>query len=87
MGSRSAPDGRTFKGMAPGSRKARSGCWLPAPTADLVEALLVESNVDALSAFLLLAPALPPDTLVASTAGDPAAANRTSCTPLNSFLQ
>ena len=66
---RPAPDGRTFKGMAPGSRKARGGFWLPAPTAELDALLLVESALDALSAVRLLAPSLPPDTLVASTAG------------------
>ena len=55
--------------MAPGSRKAQGGFWLPAPTTDLDAVLLVESAVDALSALLLLAPTLPSDTLVASTAG------------------
>ena len=69
VGTRPAPDGRTFKGMAPGSRKAHGGFWLPANTADLDALLLTESAVDALSAVLLLAPSLPPDTLVASTAG------------------
>ena len=69
VGTRPAPDGRTFKGMAPGSRKARGGFWLPANTDDLDALLIVESAVDALSAVLLLAPTLPPDTLVASTAG------------------
>ena len=68
VGTRPAPDGRTFKGMAPGSRKARGGFWLPA-AADLDAVLICESAVDALSALLLLAPALPPDTLLASTAG------------------
>ena len=63
-------DGRTFKGMAPGSRKAHGGFWLPAAAADHPDALLlVESAVDALSAIRLLAPDLPPDTLVVSTAG------------------
>ena len=69
VGTRPAPDGRTFKGMAPGSRKARGGFWLPANTADLDALLVTESAVDALSALLLLAPTLPPDTLLASTAG------------------
>ena len=62
--------------MAPGSRKARGGFWLPAPLADLDAVLLVESAVDALSAAQLLAPSLPPDTLVASTAGLAAALPR-----------
>ena len=55
--------------MAPGSRKAQGGFWLPAPAHDLDAVLLVESAVDARSALLLLAPTLSPDTLVASTAG------------------
>ena len=50
----------------PGSRKAHGGFWLPA-AADAL--LLVESAGDALSAIRLLAPDLPPDTLVVSTAG------------------
>ena len=69
VGTRPAPDGRSFKGMAPGSRKARGGFWLPANPDDLDVLLLVESAVDALSALRLLAPSLPPDTLLASTAG------------------
>jgi len=69
VGTRPAPDGRTFKGMAPGSRKARGGFWLPPPELPLDALLLVESAVDALSAARLLGPSLPPDTLVASSAG------------------
>ncbi len=69
VGTRPAPDGRTFKGMAPGSRKARGGLWLPANIDDLDAILLVESALDALAALRLLAPTLPPDTLLASTAG------------------
>ena len=69
LGTRPAPDGRTFKGMAPGSRKARGGFWLPAPQLPPAALLLVESAVDALSAARLLAHSLPPDTLLASTAG------------------
>ena len=69
VGTRPAADGRTFKGMAPGSRKARGGFWLPAPSADLEAILIVESALDALSVLRLLGPGLPPDTLVASTAG------------------
>ena len=56
VGTRPAPDSRTFKGMAPGSRKARGGFWLPANTDDLDAILIVESAVDALSAFLMLVP-------------------------------
>lgn len=69
VGTRPDPRDRTFKAMAPGSRKARGGFWLlygPAPPGT---ALLVESAVDALSALQLLAPELPPGTLLASTAG------------------
>ena len=69
VGTRPAPDGRTFKGLAPGSRKARGGFWLPAPDLPLDALLLVESALDALSAVRLLAGSLPPDTLVASSAG------------------
>lgn len=69
VGTRPAADGRSFKGMAPGSRKARGGFWLPAPAADLDAILIVESALDALSAPSLLAADLSPDTLVASTAG------------------
>ncbi len=69
VGTRPAADGRTFKGMAPGSRKARGGFWLPANSDDLDALLLTESALDALAALLLLAPTLPPDTLLASTAG------------------
>ena len=69
VGTRPAPHGRTFKGMAPGSRKARGGFWLPAPKAPLDALVLVESAVDALSAARLLGPSLPPHTLVASCAG------------------
>lgn len=69
VGTRPAADGRTFKGMAPGSRKALGGFWLPVDTNDLDALLIAESAVDALSAVLLQAPTLPPDTLVASTAG------------------
>lgn len=69
VGTRPAADGRSFKGMAPGSRKARGGFWLPVPQLPPDALLLVESAVDALSAARLLAASLPPDTLVASTAG------------------
>ncbi len=69
VGTRPAPDGRTFKGLAPGSRKARGGFWLPTPDLPIDALLLVESALDALSAARLLGPSLPPDTLVASCAG------------------
>jgi len=67
-GTRRDPRGRTFKGLAKGSRKQRGGFWLPPPAADPACVLLTESAVDALSARLL-PQHLPADTLVASTAG------------------
>ncbi len=63
------PDGSTFKGLAPGSRRDRGGFWLATGSAPPAAVLLVESAVDALSAALLPAPGLPPDSLIASTAG------------------
>ena len=68
VGSRPDPRGRTFKGMAPGSRKARGGFFLP-PSQPPRALLLVESAIDALSAHSLLAPHLPPRTQITSTAG------------------
>ena len=47
---------------------ARGGFW-PTNTNDLDALLIVENAVDDLSALLLLVPTLPPDTLLASTAG------------------
>lgn len=67
-GTRPDPSGRTFKGLAKGSRKQRGGFWLPPPDAAPSCVLLTESAVDALSARLL-SRHLPADTLVASTAG------------------
>ena len=69
VGTRPRPDGSTFKGLAPGSRRDHGGFWLTTGSAPPAAALLVESAVDALSAVLLPAPGLPPDCLVASTAG------------------
>ena len=63
------PDGSTFKGLAPGSRRDRGGFWLLTGSAPPAAVLLTESALDALSAVLLPAPGLPPDCLVASTAG------------------
>ena len=63
------PDGSTFKALAPGSRRDRGGFWLTTGSAPYAAVLLVESALDALSAVLLPAPGLPPDCLVASTAG------------------
>ncbi len=66
---RPLPDGSTFKGLAAGSRRDRGGFWLTTGSAPPAAVLLTESAVDALSAVLLPAPDLPPDCLVASTAG------------------
>ena len=63
------PDGSTFKGLAPGSRRDHGGFWLRTGSAPPAAVLLTESAIDALSAVLLPAPGLPPDCLVASTAG------------------
>ena len=69
VGTAPQPGGQTFKAMAPGSRKAQGGFQLPTAPSPPQALLLVESALDALSAFLLLAPLLPPHTLVVSTAG------------------
>ncbi len=63
------PDGSTFKGLAPGSRRERGGFWLTTGSAPPAAVLLTESAVDALSAVLLPVPGLPAALLVASTAG------------------
>ena len=63
------PHGGTFKGMAPGSRKSKGGFWLPTDTSEPLAVLLTESAIDSLSAYQLLAPTLPSNTLVTSTAG------------------
>ena len=63
------PDGSTFKGLAPGSRRDHGGFWLTTGSGPPSAVLLVESAVDALSAVLLPVPGLPPDCLVASTGG------------------
>ena len=68
-GTRPRFDGSVFKGMAPGSRKARGGFWFWRGSGEPEVALLAESAVDALSAWLLPAPVVPPGALVASTAG------------------
>ena len=68
-GTRPRAGGPPFKGMAPGSRKARGGFHLRTGRRRPALALLVESAIDALSARLLLAPDLPPHTLLAATAG------------------
>ena len=69
VGTRPLPGSAVFKGLAPGSRQDRGGFWLTTGSAPPAAVLLTESAVDALSAVLLPAPGLPPDCLVASTAG------------------
>ena len=69
VGTRPRPDTSTFKGLAPGSRRDRGGFWLTTGSAPPAAVFLTESAVDALSAVLLPVPDLPPDCLVASTAG------------------
>ena len=74
VGTRPARDGSTFKGLAPGSRRQRGGFWLTSGPVPPSAALLVESAVDALSVLQLPAPdlpapGLPPNCLLASTAG------------------
>ena len=59
------PD-RPFRGMAPGSRKARGGFWIARRTLPQ-SALIVESGLDALSAFEL--PCMQDTDLFLSTAG------------------
>ena len=68
-GTRPCRGGPPCKGMAPGSRKARGGFHLRTGRRRPALALLVESAIDALSARSLLAPALAPQALIASTAG------------------
>ena len=61
------PGGSGFKGMAPGSRKARGGFWLTADADAPASALLAESALDALSAMSI--PAASTASAVMSTAG------------------
>ena len=63
------PGSAPFKGLAPGSRRDRGGFWLTTGSAPPAAVLLTESAVDTLSAALLPVPGLPPDCLLASTAG------------------
>ena len=47
------PSGKRFRGMAPGSRKARGGFWLPCDRNRPALVILAESAVDAISARTL----------------------------------
>ena len=67
---------RPFKGVAPGSRKARGGFWLPAPTDDLDAVLLVERAVNALSTLPRWLHAFPAPRTLCAYDVDPAAALR-----------
>ena len=65
------PGPRPFKALAPGSRKASSGFWLPPRRGPPTAGLLVESALDAPAALQTPPPGWPPTTLLASTAGVP----------------
>ena len=65
---RRAQGWRGFRGMAPGSSKARGGFWLAAKDGEPASALLVESAIDALSVLTRPPPGHGHD-LVVSTAG------------------
>ena len=61
---------RRFRGMAPGSRKARGGFWLPCDRNRPALVILTESAVDAISARSLRGEAArEPGVVVVSTAG------------------
>ena len=70
LGTRERPDGRRFRGMATGSRKARGGFWLPCDRNRPALVILTESAVDALSARSLRIPGTRErGAVVVSTAG------------------
>ena len=70
LGTQERPDGKRFRGMATGSRKARGGFWLPCDRNRPVLVILTESAVDALSArSLRIAGTREQGAVVASTAG------------------
>ena len=60
---------RPFKAVAPGSRKAYGGFWLPPRRGPPTAGLLVESALDALAAFQAPPPGLPPSTLLVFAVG------------------
>ena len=62
--------GKRFRGMAPGSRKARGGFWLTCDRNPPATVILTESAVDAISArSLRIGATREPGAIVASTAG------------------
>ena len=61
---------KPFRGMAPGSRKARGGFWIHCDRNPTATVFLTESAVDAISArSLRIEPVREPGTVVVSTAG------------------
>ncbi|MCY3754954.1 MAG: DUF3991 and TOPRIM domain-containing protein [Alphaproteobacteria bacterium] len=61
---------RRFRGMAPGSRKARGGFWLPCDRNPPAPVILTESAVDAISArSLRIKETREPGAVIVSTAG------------------
>ena len=70
IGTRPRAGGKPFRGMAPGSRKARGGFWLPCDRNPTATVILTESAVDAISARSLRIRAThEPGAVVVSTAG------------------
>ena len=70
FGTQERPDGRRFRGLATGSRKARGGFWLPRDRNRPALVILTESAVNALCARSLRIPGTREEgAVVASTAG------------------
>ena len=70
LGTRDRPNGSSFKGMAPGSRKARGGFHIPCGTGAPTTVILTESAIDALSALCLgINPTREAGAVLVSTAG------------------
>jgi len=70
VGTAPRPGGKPFRGMAPGSRKARGGFWLPCDRNPPAVVILTESAVDAISArSLRIEETREAGTVVVSTAG------------------
>ena len=70
LGTAPQPGTTRFRGMAPGSRKARGGFWLPCDRNPPAVVILTESAVDAISArSLRIGATREPGAVVVSTAG------------------
>ena len=70
LGTAPQANGKRFRGMAPGSRKARGGFWLPCDRHRPALVILAESAVDAISArSLRIEGTREHGAVVASTAG------------------